>query len=204
MKDVEKVIVDIANIREQLAAGTEFQGFGSVVIGLTGVLALTMAASQSVWPHILAPDQMTMLLCWVVTAIVGLVLIGAEMVARCRRHHGGMANAMLANAIELFLPALFAGAAVGAVLATFKPDDLWLLPGLWQVFVALGVFAAAKFLPRSLTYVGAWYFLSGITVLIMASGDAVLDPWMMGVPFATGQFLMAFLLHIASEPENAE
>ena len=204
MNDVEKALVDIANIREQLAAGTVFQGLGPAVIALTGALALLTALVQSLWPHVLAPDQMTMLFGWVVTAIVGAVLIGAEMVARSRRHHRGMANAMLANAVELFLPALFAGVAVGAVLATFSPDNLWLLPGLWQVFVALGVFVAAKFLPRSMSYVGAWYFLAGITVLIMSSGDELLDPWMMGIPFAVGQFFIAFLLHIASEPENAE
>ena len=52
------------------------------------------------------------------------------MVARCRQHHGGMANAMLANAVEISLPALFASIAVSAVLAAFSPENLWLLPGL--------------------------------------------------------------------------
>ena len=126
------------------------------------------------------------------------------MVALCRQHHGGMANAMLANAVEISLPALFASIAVSAVLAAFSPENLWLLPGLWQVFVALGGGAAVKFLPRTLSSVDAWYFLSGITVLIMASGENTLDPWMMGIPFAIGQLLMAFLLHIASEPAEPE
>ena len=36
MNDVEKALVDIANIRELLLAGTEFQGFRPAVIGLTG------------------------------------------------------------------------------------------------------------------------------------------------------------------------
>ena len=124
------------------------------------------------------------------------------MVARCRRHHGGMANAMLANAVEIFLPALFASIAVSAVLAACSPENLWLLPGLWQVFVALWVFAAVKFLPRIPSSVGVWHFLWGITVLIMASGEKTLAPWMMGIPFAIGQLLMAFLLHIALEPAD--
>ena len=69
MNDVEKALVNIANIREQLVAGTEFQGFRPAVIGLTGIMALVMASSQSVWPHILAPDQSTMLLGRVVTTV---------------------------------------------------------------------------------------------------------------------------------------
>ncbi len=197
MRDIDRALADITNIRSQLAAGTLFRGFGPAVIGMSGGLAFLTATLQSLWPDWLAAPPFVFLSCWVVTAIIAVCLIGGEMLARSRRHHGGMADAMIFNAVELFLPAGFAGAAIGLVLLEFAPDSVWLLPGLWQVLVALGLFASLRFLPRAISFVGAWYFLCGIGVLMMASGEQILSPWMMGLPFGIGQVLMAMVLHMA-------
>ncbi|MBE9557037.1 MAG: hypothetical protein IMF08_09295 [Proteobacteria bacterium] len=204
MRDVDRALADIANIRNQLAAGTMFRGFGPAVMAVTGVLAIFMAGAQSIWPEALAADTLILLAGWVVTAVVSVGLIGAEMLARSRRHHGGLADAMIWNAIQQFLPAGFAGGAIGLVLVRFAPDSLWLLPGLWQVLVALGIFASVRSLPPLIALVGAWYFVAGVAVLIVASLGQSLSPWMMGLPFAIGQFLMAAVLYFASGEHHAE
>ncbi len=204
MRDVDRALADIANIRNQLAAGTMFRGFGPAVMAVTGVLAIFMAGAQSIWPEALAADTLILLAGWVVTAVVSAGLIGAEMLARSRRHHGGLADAMIWNAIQQFLPAGFAGGAIGLVLVRFAPDSLWLLPGLWQVLVALGIFASVRSLPPLIALVGAWYFVAGVAVLIVASLGQSLSPWMMGLPFAIGQFLMAAVLYFASGEHHAE
>ena len=72
-----------------------------------------------------------------------------------------------------------------------------MLPGLWQIFVALGLFAAVRCLPRAVMLAGAWYLLAGTAVLILASEDEALSPWLMGLPFGAGQLLMAAALHFA-------
>ena len=51
---------------------------------------------------------------------------------------------------------------------------------------------------------GAWYFLSGFTVLLLASQNHLLSPWSMGLPFVAGQLLMAALLYFASGEHDAE
>ncbi|MCK4868249.1 MAG: hypothetical protein KAT39_09365 [Alphaproteobacteria bacterium] len=204
MRDVDRALADIANIRNQLAAGTMFRGFGPAVMAVTGVLAIFMAGAQSIWPEALAADTLILLAGWVVTAAVSAGLIVAEMLARSRRHHGGLADAMIWNAIQQFLPAGFAGGAIGLVLVRFAPDSLWLLPGLWQVLVALGIFASVRSLPPLIALVGAWYFVAGVAVLIVASLGQSLSPWMMGLPFAIGQFLMAAVLYFASGEHHAE
>jgi hypothetical protein len=79
-----------------------------------------------------------------------------------------------------------------------------MLPGLWQVLVSLGVFASVRSLPRTIALAGSWYFLSGFTVLLLASQSHALSPWTMGLPFAAGQLLMAALLHFASGENDAE
>lgn len=202
MRDIDRALDDITSIRSHLAAGTLFRGFGPFVIAVTGGLAVATATAQSIWPEILAPGPAAFLDCWVVTALVSTGLIGAEMSARSRRHHGGMADAMIWNAILQFLPAGVAGASIAWVLLEFAPDQLWMLPGLWQVLVALGLFTATRTLPRTITIVAAWYFLAGIGTLIIASFSQALSPWLMGVPFAVGQFLMGVFLHFASGEES--
>lgn len=204
MRDLDRALADIANIRSHLAVGTLFRGFGPAVIAVTGLLAIATAGAQTVWPGALADDALTMLVVWVATAFVSAVLVVAEMLARSRRHHGGLADAMIWNAIQQFLPAAFAGAAVGLVLARFAPDSLWTLPGLWQVLVALGIFASLRTMPPLIALVGAWYFVAGIAVMIMASSADSLSPWLMGLPFAVGQFLMAAVLHFASGEHHVE
>lgn len=199
--DIDRALADIALIREQMASRALFQGFGPAVIAASGVIAAAVALTQTLWPESLAATAFATLLVWIATAVVVTALIAIEMRARARRHHGGLADAMILNALEQFLPAGAAGVALMLIVASFAPDLLALLPGLWQMLVALGVLAALRTLPRGVALVGAWYFLAGATVLILALQTRSLSPWMMGAPFALGQLLMAGVLRLA---ENAD
>ena len=204
MRNLDRALVDIANIRAQLAAGTTFQGFGPEVMALSGLGAMCLTAAQVIWPSQLASSQEQLLWVWVFLAIVSSVLIGIETRARAHRHHGGLADQMVLNALEQFLPSAFAGASIGAVVLVFSPDQFWLLPGLWQLLVSLGIFAAIRTLPRQIIFVAAWYFLAGIAMMILAAQTRQVEPWMMGLPFTFGQFLMATLLHFAEKGDEKE
>ena len=197
MPDIDRALADIDEIRSQLAAGTMFRGFGPVVIAITGGLALVTASAQSIWPEQLAGGATIFVVCWGATAVLASGLICAEMIARSRRHHGGLADAVVLNAIEQFLPAGFAGIVLSFLFLKYSPDAVWTLPGLWQVLVGLGIFASARSLPRQIKWVGGWYLLTGFAVLVFASADHTLSPWMMGVPFTVGQLAMAAVLHFA-------
>ena len=111
---------------------------------------------------------------------------------------------MVQQAVEQFLPAAVAGALLAVMLWKFAPETLWLLPGLWQILVSVGIFASVRTLPRNVALVGAWYFVAGFTVLLIGSLHHTLSPWTMGLPFVIGQLLMAALLYIASEDTDAE
>jgi hypothetical protein len=140
----------------------------------------------------------------VAAALLSSGLIWIEMQARSRRHHSGLADAMIHQAVEQFLPAGVAGLLLAVMLWKFAPETLWLLPGLWQVLVSLGVFASVRSLPRSVALAGAWYFVAGFTVLLLASQSHALSPWTMGLPFAIGQSLMATILYFATGDNDAE
>jgi len=188
MTELDKALADIGDIRSRLAAGTTFQGFGPFVIAITAVLALVLGVLQYLIPSVFAPTIAGYLIAWVVLASVSSVLIGIEMYSRTRRFHGGMADAMLVNAIEQFIP--------------FQPDMLWVLPGLWQLLLAVGLFASAQTLVKGIKPVAGWYFVCAFVVLVMSVEQVSLSPWLMAVPFFVGQLLTALVLKMSGASVN--
>ena len=194
MHDLDKALADIVAIRSQIARDTAFRGLGSAALAATGVLALATACGQALWLGDPNPRPLLFFGLWIATACAAGGLIGIETVRRSRRLHSGLADAMVWNAIEGFLPAAGAGACLALVIARFAPDEIWMLPGLWQVLVGLGLFASARILPRAVQGAGAWYLLAGLTVLAIASETRALSPWLMGLPFAVGQGWLALVM----------
>jgi hypothetical protein len=204
MPDLDRALADILAIRSQIAAGTAFQGYGPTAVAATSGVALITALLQLLLLDDPTGHPLIFFLSWTMAAIIAAAMIGIEMQARSRRHHSGLADAMVQQAVEQFLPAGIAGVLLAVMLWKFAPETLWLLPGLWQVLMSLGLFASVRSLPRSIALVGAWYFMAGFTVLLLGSSSHALSPWTMGLPFVIGQLLMAALLHIASEETDAE
>lgn len=204
MRDLDKALADIFTIRSQIAAGTAFRGYGPATAAATGGLALITAISQFLWLDDPTSHPVTFFFGWAATALVSIAMIGVEMWARSRRHHSGLADAMINQAVEQFLPAAVAGVVLAAMLWKFAPETLWMLPGLWQVLVSLGVFASVRSLPRSVGITGGWYFVTGFTTLLVGSASHTLSPWTMGIPFVIGQWLMAAILHFATGGIDAE
>lgn len=201
--DLDKVLADIVAIRSQVAAGTAFQGYGPSALALTGGLALATACLQAVLLDDPTARPLTFLAGWVATAFLSVGVIGAEMRARSRRHHSGLADAMIVNAVEAFLPAGAAGALLLFVLARLSPGSLWLLPGLWQMLVGLGLFSSLRALPRPVAWAAGWYLVAGLGAIAAASEGHALSPWTMGLPFALGQGLLALILHRAPGGDHA-
>src|ERR1700678_3175380 len=198
MRDIDKALADILAIRSQIAAGTAFRGYGPAAVAATGGLALMTAAAQFLLLDDPSGQPLVFFLGWAATALLSAAIIGVEMRARSRRHHCGLADAMVHQAVEQFLPAGVAGALLAVMLGRFAPEALWILPGLWQLLVSLGISASVRSLPRSVAIAAAWYFVAGFATLMLASQDHALSPWTMGLPFVVGQFLMAAILHFSS------
>ncbi len=204
MRDLDKALADIGTIRSQIAAGTAFRGYGPATMAATGAVALLTSFLQAWLLDDPTGEPVTFFLGWAAAATLSGVMIWTEMRARSRRHHSGLADAMIHQAIEQFLPAGVAGVLLAAVMWKFAPESLWLLPGLWQILVSLGIFASVRSLPRSVALAGAWYFVAGFAVVVLASQSHMLSPWTMGLPFAIGQSVMAGILYFASGDNDVE
>ncbi|MGB6306380.1 MAG: hypothetical protein WBF89_01210 [Steroidobacteraceae bacterium] len=195
MKDLRQALSEIHTIRNQVARGTEFRGYGPASIAVSGILAFLVAALQTQWMASTAkPDLAIWLGAWAATAAVSVILTGTETFARARRVHVGLAREMVQSAVAQFVPPVVVGFLLMAVLMRAAPQECWMLPGLWELIFSLGVFASCQFLPRQMFAVGVWYLAAGLFCLAAGSATQSLSPWEMGVPFGVGQLLVAAVL----------
>lgn len=202
MNDIERAISEIANIRTQLAASAQFRGIAPKATALTGVLALVVATAQTLWPEILALDVLRYVGVWAAVTVASLLIAASEAIARSRRLHLLVTDTMLNTAARQMLPFGAAGVIITLVICRFSIGSSWLLPGIWQILIALIGFAALPNLPRAIAWAAGWYFLCGSVVLILGGWSGELSPWMMGAPMAIGQFIVALIMYF-SEPESS-
>jgi hypothetical protein len=198
VSDLRQALAQISAIRNQVARDTQFRGYGPASIAASGLLAFAVAAVQG---HVVRDGRefMPFLFVWAATAAIAIVLTATQTISRARRVHYGLANEMILAAAEQFMPALVVGVLLTGVLLEAAPQELWMLPGLWQLLFSLGVFASCRFLPRQTLAVGIWYLIAGLTCLVVQSGTKTFSPWTMGIPFGVGQLLVAAVLQYGFE-----
>jgi len=203
MSDLYKALGDIDTIRKQMARTTEFRGYGPATLATTALFALIAAAVQTKFASNPSNEIARYLSIWIVTAVAAIVLTGVQMYTRARRMHSGLSEEMIHMAVEQFVPAMVAGALITAVLVRNAPSTLWMLPGIWQVLFALGVFSSCRFLPRAMVAPGVWYLMTGLACLSIGD-DRALSPWTMGVAYGVGQAIVATILYFNSHEASDE
>jgi len=190
MNDIDSALSDIGRIRDRLAAGTRFDGFAPKLVALTGAFAFALAGWQT-------RSGDASLFAWILLALVCALTIGAEAIVRARALHRAMADRLINSTLQRFLPAGLAGAVAGFVILAQLPEHARLLPGLWQLLMAVGICAALGNLPPAMRWPAAFYFVTG-TISLAVSGDASIDAaWLMGLPFGIGQLLVAAALYVS-------
>ena len=191
MNDLDRALADLQTIKEQMARSTTFRGFGSEALLLTAAIAVLGGLFQARFVGDGAFG--TYVAYWLTIAAVSAGIISVEAVRRACALHPDMAGGILWSGLWQVLPPIFTGGVLAIVLSGAAPDAAWLLPGLWQILIALAVFAAVSALPAGMRLVGGWYLLSGFACIVL-SGRDVPPPAAMALPFALGQALGAIVL----------
>lgn len=203
MNELYQALSDISRIRRQMAATTEFRGYGPATLAATGLMAMAASGVQ----RLLLPEAATHVTAyvalWAATATLAVALTGAQMLTRSRRMHSALSGDMIRMAVEQFLPALGAGFLLTVVIAAYVPQTAWLLPGLWQIVFALGIFASCRFLPKPIIAPGVWYLFTGLACVAVGE-HAALSPLAMGIPFGVGQMLVAAILFASNRRATDE
>ena len=204
MRELRQALADIDAIRTLVARETLFRGYGPRTTAASGLLALCVAAGETIWQKTHGSNATIFLSVWVCTAVAAAAFSVTETVLRTRRMHAALWKQKIQMAIEHFLPAMVVGLMLTVVLERVAPGETWMLPGLWQLAFCLGIFASCRFLPRPMFVVGLWYMVTGLVCLAIGGVDHELSPWSMGIPFGVGQLLIAVVLKHGNENELEE
>ena len=203
MTDLNRALVDIRDIRREVARTTEFRGYGPLTLSATAVLAVVAGVVQQWWIPEPAAHAVSYVALWLTTAIVCAALIATQMLTRANRFHSGMADEMIQMAVAQFLPAGVAGAVLPFVLLHAPQNVLWMLPGLWQIIFGLGVFASRRSLPRAMLPVGAWFLLTGFGCLWLGDSRALAAVTMSGA-YAIGMAAVAAIHYFSWKASSDE
>jgi hypothetical protein len=190
--ELRDAIDQLSTIRTHLAATERLRSLRAVPVALSGLMALAAAAAQQQWIPAAAAEPERWLLLWLGTALLSGIAASVEVLRRATRAASALGLANVRLAALQFAPSLAVGAVVTVLVTSRLPEHLWLLPGLWQLLFGLGNLAAHRLLPAPAAVVGVLFLASGTTCLWL--GERALDPWAMGLPFATGQLALAAIL----------
>lgn len=200
--ELRDAIEQISRIHTQLAATERLRSLRAIPVALSGVFAVAIALLQpTIVGNPLARPDLYLLL-WCGAAITSGVLAAAVVVRRALRTPGALSVANARLAAMQFLPCLVVGVIVTWFVAVRMPHELWLLPGLWQLLFGLGNLAAHRLLPLPGVFIGIAFLATGSCCLWFE--ERALDPWAMGLPFASGQLALAAILwwhHERNEPD---
>jgi len=176
-------------------------GYRSASTAFTGLVALAAAGVQWEWGADVTVERYLAL--WIGAAVVSLVVVGAEMVVRCRRSQSELQRENTIAAAEQFVPCLAAGFLVTLVIAQSARGEVWMLPGLWGVLFAMGIYSSKRMLPRGAGIIAGFYLLAGVVDLRFMAREGVPTAWAMAGTFGMGQLMAAGLLYFAVERKGA-
>jgi hypothetical protein len=201
--ELREALTQITEIRLQLARTEVFRGYRAMPVAFTGGVALVAALVQSATISEPSAQVGAYLALWIGAAVVSGLAAGVEMLMRARDAALPLRRAQTWSAYEQILPCIAAGALVTVVLMRVSPEHVRMLPGLWQIFYSLGIFASCRFLPKPTFWVAVFYLGAGLAVLSLSQSESALSPWMMGLPFGVGQSLAAAVLYLTLERDHA-
>jgi hypothetical protein len=200
MDDLNEALSAIHTMRSHLARSAAFPFYGPLAIAGTAGLGAIAAGVQAVFVPAPALHIGAYLTLWTFTAVLACGTIGLDVSLRARRAPSVLADELVQEAASQLLPAGAIAALLTAVLVARAPQTVWMLPGLWQMMLALGIFSACRTLPGPMRLMGFWYAATGLACLV-AGQTAVLSPWQMGLPFGLGELLAAAILFMAGRHE---
>ncbi len=193
----------LADIHAHLAKGEVYRGLESRPVLWSGVLGLAAGFAQPVlFPLV---DARLFVIYWLLVAGAAALVGISGAVVSYLLDNDSVSRRRARIVAGQFAPCVAAGVFIPLALLGNLEHTVGLLPGLWAMLYALGLFAARPYLPHHLGWVGLYFLVAGTLLLQLLPRDAVPSPWHIAVVFSIGQGALAFVLHrnTAREQQHA-
>jgi len=200
---LQHALLEIAEIRERVAAAQVFRGYRAHGAIFSALLAFLTASLQQ-WVVVEPAGHLqTYVLLWSAVAGLSVAANAVDLLVRWAGDATGREAARTLTALRALAPSLATGGLATLVIVLKAPELGWTLPALWSLLFAQGLFASAPLLPRGVWWIGAYYVAAGLFVLTWAQGSQALAGWTMAMTFGVGQLLSASVLYVSLERRHA-
>jgi len=160
----------IRQTMESAAAFTAVSGWGMVAVGAVAVAAAALAAAQS--------DPWRWAGVWVIAAVVAGSVSVAANAQKSLRSQRPASKAVLRKFLLAFLPPLFAGAVLTALL--LRAGQFPLIPPMWLLMYGTAVLTGGVFSVRLVPAMGGCFVAAGLLSLV---APAAAVNWLMAAAF---------------------
>lgn len=193
MTELERALLDIAEVRDRLATMQRFKGYSAVAAVLSGVLAIVAGVIQSLAvpvPHGTHQGHIYFAIwfvCAAAAAIVNYSAIAHWFVSDESARDRWQTRTVGAS----ILPALVLGGALS--FALLASGAIAQLPGVWYGCYAVGLFASRTMVPRGVLPIAVALLAIGIGLLFVPPSIA-LAWWVLPAGFGTAQIAIGYFV----------
>lgn len=168
----------IRDAMERAGSFTAVPGAGMIAIGVTALVAATVAGVAKTGPGWVSA--------WVVEGMVAAVISAVSIVRKSRSIGLPLSSGPARKFALAFLPSLFAGAVLTFTLASHGLGSL--LPGTWLLLYGTAVTAAGALSVRIVPLMGALFMVAGVAALMTAPayGNALMAAGFGGIHVVFG------------------
>lgn len=194
MRDLERALLDIAEVRERLAVTQTFKGYSGVAAAFSGLLAIIAGVVQArIVPDPTDAHGMRIYFAiWLVCCAVS-VLVNYGAIAHWFASDASIRDRWQTRTVGLsILPALIVGGALSYALVREQVPAL--LPGVWYCCYGVGLFASRTMIPRTVVPLAAIFSVAGIA-LLFTPADVALSWWVMPAGFGAMQLAIGYFVY---------
>ena len=193
MTDLERAMLDIAEVRDRLAMSQRFRGISGVAAIASGCFASPRACCKRCslrFPRS-GYEARVYASIWLVCGTAAMIVNYAS-IAHWFVSDASARDRWQTRTVGLaILPAIALGAAL--TLAIVTRGAFSYLPGVWYGCYGVGLFASRTMLPRDVLPIAAFFLVAGIA-LLFAPASIALAWWVLPVGFGVGQIAIGVLV----------
>lgn len=188
--DSLRAIQQLEEIHHHLHRTEVYKGYRPRLLIITGVVGILGSAVLAFGWSTAGPLQRVAF--WVAIAALNLAIATWEILGDYSNTSTDHQRQITVRTLRQFVPAVALGCML-TVTFVAQGTHLEFLPGIWAGLYATGLASSMPYLPLRLGF-ASLYFFAWAGVLLFVSASALSQPWLMGLAFGGGQFLIAYVL----------
>ncbi len=193
MRDLERALADIAEVRERLGHVQRFRGYSGLAAVISGAFAILAGPLQALLvPRVQTIHQGHLYFALWFACCAASVLVNYGAIAHWYVNDATARDRWQTATVGLsMIPALVLGAALSFSL--LRANLFSFLPGVWYGCYGVGLFASRTMVPRAVVPIAAAFTIAGIALLFVPAAIA-LQWWVPSAGFGAAQLAIGVIV----------